>query len=764
MPIRVLTPDGEIAEFPDGTDDATITRAMRQLDQEREARARSPESQRGDGPGSGIGAMVGRMGRPGTPASPYERAYRRRAAEQATRTAPTGNPVADALGNVTDAVGGTLDQMGRNLGYADDAAYWQTYLGQGADNLVRQATGRRVEIPARDAARAAEQYERDQQQRFAQERPVSNALSWAASVPATGGIGTAGRVSALQAGVGAAAVNAPFALARQEGDTLQERAPGAALETAVVGGAGAGLQGLANMLTRTPATNSAAARVAEFDAAGVRPMLAAVQGRGNAPMAANRFLQNDMAMAIAENPIGGNVRANLQNSADDVAQAARNLTARAGAPEPREIAGEQLQNSLTRYARDRDIPQPRPGDPMAIPSNEWGVAAKSRVLYDDIFERLSYDEGQMVGNVQGPLLSLDRTRETLASIAGRVSGTQSSQALRSTFIDDMARALEADAADGSLRFHDLREWRRMVREAQTNEGLRQSVDNAALQRLEAALTEDIYASAMILSPGTADDLLRVDRWYANKMRTINEALTPFTGRGNQHVSPARAYRRVIDLASQGGRQNSRQLQQLREALRPDEWRQLSASIMDELGNPNFGNPTIMEPGAFSLENFVSNVARMSDDGRRALFGPLADDLERLARVAGSLKQVRGFTNYSRSGSSAQNIGTISAVGASLVALGAGNPIPLAMLAGAGLLVRITGHMLTNPRFVRWLTSGGGQGVRRQIAALGQIAARDPALAPLYTELARLAGDQQAPGADRSGARREPPPTRTVLQQ
>jgi hypothetical protein len=471
-----------------------------------------------------------------------------------------------------------------------------------------------------------------------------------------------------------------------------------------------------------------------------------------------------MAMAIAENPIGGNVRTNLQNSADDVAREARALTQSAGTPEPREIAGEQLQQSLTRYARDRDIPQPRPGDPMTIPSNEWGVASKSRVLYDDIFERLAYDERAMVGNVDGPLLSLDRTRQTLASIAGRVSGNESNRALRSTFIDDMARALEADAADGSLRFQDLREWRRMAREAQVNEGLRQGVDNAALQRLEGALTEDIYASAMMLSPGVADDLLRVDRWYAGKMRTINEALTPFTGRGNQRVSPAQAYRRVIDLASQGGRQNSRQLEQLRQALRPDEWRQLSASIMDELGNPNFGNPTVMEPGAFSLENFVSNVARMSDDGRNALFGPMAPALERLARVAGSLKQVRGFTNYSRSGSSFQNISTIGAAGAALAALGTGNVAPLAMLAGAGLLVRVTGHMLSNPKFVRWLTSSGGQGVRRQIATLGQIAARDPALAPLYTELVRLAGDQPTRGADRFGARTEQQPARTALPQ
>lgn len=633
-----------------------------------------------------------------------------------------------------DGPAAVFGQMWRNMGVQDDLAYWQ--------NRPR----------GRDAAQAAYDDTQQEQQRVAREQPNVNSFANVASVLAfAGNPAGAAPMSALRGGAAAAGINAPFAFARQEGN-FQERLPGAARETAIVGVAGTALQGLANRFARPPAPNSSQARAQEFQAANVRAPLAAVQGRGNAPM----------AQAIAENPVGGNVRRNLQNSVDDVEREYRGMVGQAGQVEPREVAGEIVQRGVRRFANGRNEPMPNrqvldpatgrmvQATPRQIRTRDWSFGAKSGALYDDVFGRLASDEEALIqGGVRGHL-DTSATRSVLRDIIRRVSGTASRETMSSPMIGQIRQALVTDARNGTLRFQDLRAWRTWVREAQRNEGLRQGLDNAALQRLEGALTTDIYRSAMNIGGQAARDLHSIDRWYRQTSNRINTALEPFNTKVNGVATQngASAFRRVIDLASQGGRQNTRQLMQLRESLRPDEWRSVSASIMDELGNVNFGNPHINEPGAFSLENFVSNVGRMSAEGRQALFGPqLARDLENLARVAGYIKGVRSYANMSRSGSSLQNASTIAAGGGAVVAAATGNVAPLVTLVGAGVAMRITGEMLTNPAFVRWLTSPSTGGLSRQLTALATIASKDPAVAPLYEELAGLVTDRsRAPEA------------------
>lgn len=761
MPVtRVRGSDGIVVEFPEGTDSETINRVMAQRHEEFQARQAAGNQQMGAQPqeqqrparadpnagwrARGIADLVR-----GGPSQEYQQERQRRRDLRAPYTderwrregvpgflIPFARGVEDFNRNGPSAVFG---QMWRNMGVQDDLAYWQ--------NRHR----------GRDAAQAAYDDTQQEQARVAREQPGVNTGAIVASIPAFGGspVANAPRLTALQGGAVAAGINAPFALARQEGN-LMERLPGAAGETAVVGAFGGALTGLANRLSRPPMANSSQARAQEFQAANVRAPLAAVQGRGSAPM----------AQAIAENPIGGNVRRNLQNSVDDVQREYRNMVGRAGTAEPREVAGEIVQRGVRRFANGRNerMPnqtrinpangQPTRATPRQIRTRDWSFGAKSNALYDDVFTRLARDEEAMIqGGVQGHL-STQATENVLQSIESRVSGQASREAMASPMIGNIRRALAEDVANGSLRFQDLRAWRTRVREAQRNEGLRQGLDNAALQRLERALTEDIYASAQSIGGQAAQDLHAIDRWYRQTTNRINTALQPF----DDASGGAQAFRRVIDLASQGGRQNTRQLMQLREAMRPDEWRSVSASIMDELGNPNFGNPHVMEPGAFSIENFVSNVGRLSAEGRQALFGPqLARELENLARVAGYIKGVRGFANRSNSGSSLQNVTTLGGVATAGAAAATGNAAPLAMLITAGAAMRITGEMLTNPAFVRWLTSPGTGGLSRQLTALATIAAKDPAVAPLYKELVGLV-------ADRSRAQATPQPEGTGRTQ
>jgi hypothetical protein len=611
-------------------------------------------------------------------------------------------------------------QMFRNLGVTDDAAYWAT-RPQG-----------------REQAQAAQQYERDRQQQVARDQPILNSASIAASIPATaGGAGAAiPRLNMLQGGALAAGLNAPFALARQDGN-LQERLPGAAQESAVMFGAGAGLTGAANLFGRTPRANSAAMRAREFEQAGVRPTMAAVAG--GTPAGVTRM--------VSENFIAGApARGRLQASLDDTADAARNLAGRFGQHGQPEQVGETVQRGVQRFA-DRNVPRPvNAGNarPESIPTRDWSFRAKANALYDRVFERIARDEAGHLAGSTGVRAEATATQQALAELQGRVSAPNVAGIVNDPLIGRIANALQQDA--GQLRFQDLRALRTWVREAQARPALTQTIDNAALQNLERALTTDIYASALNIGGQTAaQQLRRVDAFYRAGQNRIQGALQAFDP---QRTGGAQAYQRIVSLAREGGRQNTRQLQALRSSLRPEEWREVAATIIDDLGRPTAGNPNALQPRAFSVEQFVTNYAKLSADGRRILFGgqtqDLAGQLDNLARVAGYQKGVEAMANRSRSGVNAQNIG----VGFGLV-----NPGTAAPTAGLLAGMALTGEMLTNPAFVRWLVSaaragGGPGGMSRHLQGLATLAARDPALAPLYDQLAQSVtrGTAQTEGA------------------
>lgn len=298
---------------------------------------------------------------------------------------------------------------------------------------------------------------------------------------------------------------------------------------------------------------------------------------------------------------------------------------------------------------------------------------------------------------------------------------------------------------------DLRELRRRIREAQARSpALGQTVDNAALQRLEQALTDDIYAAAGDAAP----NLQAADRFYRRGRQRIDSVLNEFA-----QGDPGQAIPRILRLARPNG--DSRAIATLRNALRDDEWRIVAASIIDHLGQPTPGASGFNAQLGFSIQNFATRYRAMSPQARRVIFGgggfargpaarqlnQLADELDNLAQVALSLKGVENMANFSGSATHLQNLATGSLAVTNL-------PATLSLIAGLGLL----GEVLTNPAAVRWLTSAprggaGARGMRRWVGDLGQLAARDPALIPVYHELAA----QLPPQAPESGRPAYAPP-------
>lgn len=582
---------------------------------------------------------------------------------------------------------------------------------------------------------------------------------------ATGGAitNTAGAVlgplarTPLQGAALAAGLTAPNALANGQG-SLQERLPQAVVDTAGAGAIGAALPYLARDATPREPTgaavniedgvgaphgqanrNTPAGRLRDFEAAGVRPTLAAtVEGT-----------PAGITKTISENWLGGfRARNGLQNSIEDTAARAHEMAGRVGEVQNPELAGEAVQAGVRRFAQAGDLPQPHAGDPASIPVREWSFPAKAEALYNRAFDQLERDERSMTGHMADgqPVVSVDNTLRAIGSMSDAVHGGESRSMIGAPpFLRDMHAALQTDAANGSLSFSDLRRWRTTLRERMADPGLRGDTSSSQLQSVYSALTRDINATAQNIGGQAAVDLPKIDRWYRAGSRRIETALEPFNRAGNGMGGGRQAYQRIIALASRGPQQNTQQLRALASSLRPDEMRTVGATLLDEMGNPTAGRPGALEPGAFSAASFATNWARLSEAGKSALFPPaLRQELESLARVADYQREVEAMSNHSGTMRSGQNIAT----GAALFGANAVHAMPLAL--GGLAAMNLTGEMLTNPRFVRWLTHAAqaranGAGVRQSLAELRRIAARDPALLPAYN---RLTQPQRASEPDR----------------
>lgn len=676
-------------------------------------------------------------------------------AEQEKRQAPAPVKVGGMTlpGDRRGAFGGFTDQVLNNLGIGDEIEGAGAATVQAGRNIAAALAGRPQTASVSDAFEAASDVRKRLGRQYAKQAPIANAVATGAGVAVAGKPTTVGMTAAPPQAMGAAQaaglaglVNAPFALARQEG-TLQERLPGAAVETATGMALAGGLQAGVNRLVQ-PRNAQAAQRAQQFEQAGVRPTWAGVTGSET----------GGVAKAISENwMFGGGARRNLQNSLDDTANAARQIGQQYGQARGAQIAGDEVAGAVTNFARNAD-------DPRSFP-------ARSERLYDQAFGRINAGAAGLQGVNQRPPLVTQNTLQTLADIETRVRAPNLAGIVNDPQIGRIMTALRSD--QGAIQFGDLRALRTWVRTAQRDPAIRQGIDAASLQRLESALTRDINTSARQIGGDAAERALRrADQFYRTGSQRLKQIDQRF-GVMSDRVSAENLYSRIKNVASSGAKADVDSLAALRRTVPADVWGDVSATLIDDMGRLSAGTPGVMQDEAFSVTRFVTEYAKMSPAARDILFGatntPLRSSLDNLAQVADFQRGVERAANASRSGVSAQNVTTISGLGGAAYAAATGNPALLGTVAAGGAGMMLTGEMLTNPAFVRWLAGAprAGQtvgGWRAHVAQLGQIAARDPALTAYYSQLISPLREmldrppQQSPNSRPVGLLTAPPTT------
>ena len=167
--------------------------------------------------------------------------------------------------------------------------------------------------------------------------------------------------------------------------------------------------------------------------------------------------------------------------------------------------------------------------------------------------------------------------------------------------------------------------------------------------------------------------------------------------------------RALGFAMQAAKDGGTALQKLRENFLPEEWDTVAATVLHRMG--------LATPGAqdatgevFSVSTFMTSWSKLAPEAKKALFGGSRYEeaykgLETLVEAVSSLKGIEKLTNSSNTGRNIIAFTTISTLAGGLGALGTGDTSGAAGAVVTTILApRAAAKLITNPRFIKWLTT------------------------------------------------------------
>ena len=501
-------------------------------------------------------------------------------------------------------------------------------------------------------------------------------------------LGVAGALGSVGAGPAAATMTRGAAALQglkqgALGGAIFGGAEGQGLDRAVnagVGGAlGAGIGGIAGAIAgpsvRTlPKPSPAQETAAAAERLGIKvPKLAATDSKAT----------QRVGRVLADQPfIGTPIERSVKASIGQQAQAVDDIAARAGNAGDRATAGRQTREALTSWI---------------------GPQSKARMA-------AAYGEVDKLIDpaVTSPLASTAKVAAELASKRQQAALPAGSA---------LAQIDDALGRPGGLTYEGLKTLRTRIGEQMDTGILPPDMSKADLKRIYGALSTDLRSAAS--RAGGPEALKAFER--ANRLNaavsTRREALAKVLGtKADEQV-----FDTMVGMAQTGGRANLTRLMQALRSMGPEDRGDLAATAISRLGQAT--------DGTFSPSRFVTDYSKMTASGKSALFGPLTKDLDDLAKVATSFRDLERLSNPSGSG---RYVGILGA--------GAGLAVDPVSTIGAALGGRTISALLARPAsvkgMVRWSSA-----YRNAIVRPSEASAR--LLRAATTGLAATAGREAA---------------------
>lgn len=684
MPIHVQGPDGQIIEFPDGTADAVMEKAMREYYAKpdfsnAQSRASTVE---GDGWQPGFARDVAMGGR------------------------STLQGIGGTLGIVTDPIARAGDWAVNKIAPPTPTL---------SDLVTGQAPQpRRVFGTAREGFSALADKLHLPKPQTPRERVIGDMGEAIAGTGVTMGVGAGlrgggavadkvGRFLTAQPGLqtasAASGAGASSSVREAGGSPLEQI--GAGLVAGVLPGSiSTGASGLTRGLVRGRSGAQMGRNIADFASVGAQPSVGQASG--------NRTIQGAENLLGAAPTSAGVVGRFVEKQADDIGAGLGKKADALFRNPSAERAGRAIDAGVAAFAKD--------------------TKAKRAALY-------AVADQAIPATVQSPLTN---TRTALAELTALTPGAESTSAgLVNPRIAGLAKAVNEDfmaaQANGAagVPYVALKELRSRVGEELSDFALDPSRPTKQYRRLYAALSQDMEAAAQSQGP----DAVRAAKRANDFMRASADRLEQVERVVDKAGGPEKIYLAAMSGTKDGGTT----LRAVMQSLPSEGQKAMTAAVIKRMGMATAGNQGAAGD-TFSAATFLTNWNGVSKEARRALFDRyglgFSKDMDRLARVADNIKS--GAKIYANPSGTANRAAALTYGAALVSSLFDSSGLSLSGVVGSGVAANVAARYLTNPDAVRWLarTTSAPQGAIPGIVQAMNVQAQKSGDADL-AELARL---------------------------
>jgi len=322
--------------------------------------------------------------------------------------------------------------------------------------------------------------------------------------------------------------------------------------------------------------------------------------------------------------------------------------------------------------------------------------ARAGVLFDEVDQAVGADT----------VVNVASTRQALDEI---VNDTEVGQLITSQRFRDFQQALDTPE---NVNYETLRALRTFVGEGLSTNELVSGATRGQLRRLYAGLSEDIQEAAT--NAGAQQAFARANRFYS----AGNTRIDNFLEKLNKKVDPEDIFKMVSR-----GSDSAATINAVKRSLTREEWDVVSSNVIRRLGRSNSSQQDAIGE-SFSINKFLTDWDKLGN-AKNALFSGSSQlnayraNLDRIARVAEDMKSSsRALQNASGTGAFTANAG---AVGGAVTATALGRPdaaFGLIALVGAN---RGAASLMSNQRFVRWLSQSSQVQQRNYPAYIARLA-------------------------------------------
>jgi len=304
---------------------------------------------------------------------------------------------------------------------------------------------------------------------------------------------------------------------------------------------------------------------------------------------------------------GGSVPASAEKAIGQLGEAATRLHTGLGAAGPAQ-AGSVARNAMT----------------------DW-IKGRSKTMLNDAYDAV---DRHINPQITTPLSTLSGQVQTIMDRRSAAGLAPDSPTIKMVY--------DAATRPEGLTYEGVKTLRTHVGEMLDTGILPADTSKAELKQLYGALTEDLGASVKSAGGNRAMELFNRANSMNKAVAERRENLAKIVGMKGD-VNPEEVLGRIERMAQAGTKGDINRLVMARKSIPPQDWEHVTAGVVERLGRDTRGD--------FSPTRFLSGFAKMSDNGKDIMFGPMGnktrDALEDIKTVSAKFDELNKYANVSK---------------------------------------------------------------------------------------------------------------------